>query len=431
MNLEIAKTVVAEWLEAELAPNLVPRSLHIPDVRRLSNILAIVGPRRSGKTYFMYQLIQELIATGSCTREDILFIDFEDYHFVNFTPLDTDTLLTAFHHITGHGPAYIFFDEIQHAPEWSRIVRTLHNTRKYKIIVSGSNSELLSREIATQLRGRYQDVLMLPFGFDEYLRFREIPVSKTSMQTARRGRIIAAFDEHLATGGFPEVIKCVDIREKKRILQNYYRTIYYHDILERYHIKAPTVLEASMNYCLNIYGSLFSVSAFEKQLEKHGQTGSKRTIAKYLHFLQEAFFMIALEKFSYSPRKRIMNPKKIYLLDTGFSMLATNFSENKGKILENRVAVELYRREKQMYYHKGSYECDFIIMDGTKPYEAVQVCWQLDDTTSTRELRGLAEAVSAYSINRARILTYNQEMTITHAGITVAVEPVWKWLLNE
>ena len=149
------------------------------------------------------------------------------------------------------------------------------------------------------------------------------------------------------------------------------------------------------------------------------------------NFLQEAFFMIALEKFSYSPRKRIMNPKKIYLLDTGFSMLATNFSENKGKILENRVAVELYRREKQMYYHKGSYECDFIIMDGTKPYEAVQVCWQLDDTTSTRELRGLAEAVSAYSINRARILTYNQEMTITHAGITVAVEPVWKWLLNE
>src|SRR5207302_9378225 len=132
--------------------------------------------------------------------------------------------------------------------------------------------------------------------------------------------------------------------------QNYFRTIFYKDILERYQIKAKYVLEQLMSYCLNTYADLFSISAFEKYLKQAGIPGSKRTIANYLHYLEEAFFLITHEKYAASPKQRMMNPKKIYLFDTGFAALSTDFSENRGKILENVVAIELYRRQQETFY---------------------------------------------------------------------------------
>lgn len=152
-----------------------------------------------------------------------------------------------------------------------------------------------------------------------------------------------AFDNYLKEGGFPEVLKRHTTIEKKELLQTYYRTIYYRDILDRYNIKAKYVLEAVMGYSLNTFSDLFSISTFEKHLKRHGLPGSKQTISNYLRYL-EAFFIIAHDKYSYSARKRIMNPKKIHLLDTGFSSLASDFPENRGKLLENCVAVELFRR---------------------------------------------------------------------------------------
>jgi len=376
----------------------------------------------------MYQLIQGLLAQGNWSRKDILFVDFEDYRLTDFTAADTDALLTTFQQVAGKAPTFIFFDEIQQLPGWSRVLRTLHNQNRYRIVVTGSNADLLEREIATELRGRCRNILMMPFSFPEFLRFHGIPDDELTLLTPARGRVLNAFEQYLQEGGFPEVVKKETLPEKRELLQTYYRTIFYRDILERYNVKAKTLLEALMRHSLNTFSDLFSISMFEKELKRHQLTGSKQTISNYLGYLREVFFLTAHDKFSYSPRQRIMNPKKIYLLDTGFSLLSTNFSENRGKLLENVVAVEMFRRRAECFYYKGRRECDFIIKEGIKPKAAIQVCWELTPKNETRELRGLREAMTAFAIEEGFILTNDEERELTFEGEKIHVMPVWKWL---
>ena len=431
MNRDSLLAVVAEWLEEFALPPLVRRQVFPVDPDHLKHILAIVGPRRAGKTYFMYQLIQSLLDTGNWAKQDILFVDFEDYRLSGFLAEDLDELLAAFQQLTGQYPRFLFFDEVQHIPEWGQVLRTLHNRRRFKIIVSGSNSQLLSQEVATELRGRYEDIRMLPFSFVEYLRYREISYSLATFHTPARGKIVAAFEEYLKYGGFPEVVMLGAPSKMRKLLQSYFHTIFYRDILERYHIKARYVLDALMREILEAFSETFSIGQFEKQLKNNDLPGSKRTIANYLHYLQEAFFIIANDKFAYSPRRRIMNPKKVYLMDTGLAALGRPFSENRGKVLENLVAIELYRRGQETYYFKGRNECDFIVKAGPRPTEAIQVCWKLTPRNEKRELAGLAEALRTLGLTTGAILTFAQAGEREMAGQAIQVQPVWRWLLDE
>jgi predicted AAA+ superfamily ATPase len=430
MNSEILKKIIAEWLEDKVFPSLTKRDAPDIALERMSEIIAVAGPRRAGKTCYMYQIIQNILAQGDWRREDILFVDFEDYRLTDFTAADTDAMLTAFQQVTGKAPNFIFFDEIQQLPNWSRVLRTLHNQNRYRIFVTGSNAGLLERETATELRGRCRNILMMPFSFPEFLRFLGIPHDERTLLTPARGQVLKAFDQYLKGGGFPEVIKKEAVSEKRELLQTYYRTIFYRDILERYNVKAKTVLEAVMRYSLNTFSDLFSISMFEKELKRHQLPGSKQTISNYLGYLQEVFFLMANDKFSYSPRQRIMNPKKIYLLDTGFSMLSTEFSENRGKLLENAVAVEMFRRQAECFYYKGRRECDFIVKKGMKPEAAVQVCWELTSKNEAREFRGLREAMNALDIDEGLILTNDEEKELTFEGAKIRIMPVWQWLLR-
>ena len=429
MKCEIIKKIIAEWLENKVFPPLIKRDAPDLLLAQTSEIIAVAGPRRAGKTCYMYQLIQGLLTQGNWSREDILFVDFEDYRLTDFTASDTDSLLTAFQQVAGKAPTFLFFDEIQQMPGWSRVLRTLHNQNRYRIVVTGSNGGLLGREIATELRGRCRNIVMMPFSFQEFLRFHGISYDERTLLTPARGRLLDAFEHYLKEGGFPEVVKKETIPEKRELLQSYYRTVFYRDILERYNVKAKSVLEAIMRYSLNSFSDLFSISMFEKELKRHHFPGSKQTISNYLGYLQEAFFLAAHEKFSYSPRKRIMNPKKVYLLDTGFSLLSTDFSENLGKLLENAVAVEMFRRRTECFYYKGRRECDFIIKEGTKPKSAIQVCWELTTKNETRELRGLQEAMNTFAIGEGFILTNDEERELTFGTAKVKVMPVWKWLM--
>ncbi len=426
---ETLLAVVAEWLEEGEIPPLMPRVQHTIESENLDRILAIVGPRRAGKTYFMYQLIQSLIQSGQYSKEDILFIDFEDYRLSGFTGTDMDELLAAFYQLSGRYPSFLFFDEVQNLLDWNRVLRTLHNRRRFKIIVSGSNSKLLGREIATELRGRYQYILMLPFSFREYLRYLGISFTLASIHTAVRGSILAAFEDYIRHGGFPEVIMSHSENERRKLLQSYYKTIFYRDILERYNIKARHILDVLMNDFLETYSGTFSITRFEKHLRNNGLPGSKRTIANYLHYLWEAFFIIANEKFSFSPRRRTMNPKKTYLIDTGFATLGHPFTENRGRILENVVAIELFRRDMEMYYFKNKNECDFIVKHGIRLKCAVQVCWEVSERNKKREIGGLIEACKAFDLPEGFILTYDQEQQQQVDDVKISILPVWKWLI--
>lgn len=186
-----------------------------------------------------------------------------------------------------------------------------------------------------------------------------------------------------------------------------------------------------MNDFLETYSDVFSITRFEKHLNGNGLPGSKRTIANYFHYLQEAFFIIANDKFSFSPRRRIMNPKKIYLTDTGFAALGYPFAENRGRILENVVAIELFRREMELYYFKDRNECDFIVKKGPRPTHAIQVCWELTRLNEKREIAGLRDACRSLNLPSGVILTYAQEEEREVKGLRVSVLPAWKWLLTD
>ncbi len=188
-----------------------------------------------------------------------------------------------------------------------------------------------------------------------------------------------------------------------------------------------------MTCCLHQYSALFSLSAFEKSLKSQRRPGSKRTLANYLAYLQEAFFILSADKFSYSTRQRVMNPKKIFLVDPGFVSLAEDFSENRGRILENVVALELYRRRHKLHYYKNRHECDFIVRDTeTQDLLAIQVCWTLTTGNREREMRGLLAAMEKLSIPQGLILTYDEEESLQiRPDRRVVIMPVWQWLLVE
>jgi predicted AAA+ superfamily ATPase len=429
MNHEQALTVVSEWLSDRELPALTPRMSRPIEAEHLKRILAVVGPRRAGKTYYLFQLIQALIDSGRWTRRDILFLDFEDYHLSGFKGADMDVLLTAFLRAAGRPPRFLFFDEVQRIDDWGRILRTLHNTGRYRIIVSGSNARLLHAEVATELRGRYEDLRLLPFSFAERLDLRGVDRSVPALHTPARGRILEVFDDYLAFGGFPEVVLEAGVPARRNLLQNYLRTIFHRDILDRHGIRARHLLDALQRALLEEYATTFSITRFEKQLKQHDLPGSKRTISNYLDFLREAFFILVNEKFSHSVRRRTMNPKKTYLLDPGFADLGQPSSENRGRRLENAVAIELFRRERDAFYHKGRRECDFVVRGVRRIEEAIQVTWELTERNRKREFDGLVEACREYGLATGRLLTYDQEAVHTVDGVTIRVEPVWKWLL--
>ncbi len=429
ISKDVLIRVVSEWLEEWEAPSLIPRKSYGIKPENLNQILAVVGPRRAGKTYFMYQLIKSLIQSKKYSKKDILFIDFEDFRLSGLNGNNIDELFTVFYQLTNRYPRFLFFDEVQNLSDWSRVLRTLHNRRRFKIIISGSNSTLLGNEIATELRGRYQDILMFPFSFGEYIRYKGVSFTPTKFHTAARGGILSAFTTYLRYGGFPEVVTAGSDIERNKLLKSYYKTIFYRDIIERYNIKARYILDALMNEFLETYSGTFSISKFEKHLKANSLAGSKRTIANYFHYLQEAFFIITNDKFSYSPRSRAMNPKKVYLTDTGFTALGQPFSGNRGSILENVVAIELFRREKDLYYFKGKSECDFIIKNGTRPTHALQVCWELTERNRKREISGLIEACSTFGLSSGVILTYDQQQEEEIKGVKISILPVWNWLL--
>jgi hypothetical protein len=430
MNGEYLRQIVAEWLRTTELPELIRRESPRLAVRDLRSILAVVGPRRAGKTYYLYQMVSELLANGKSTINDILFVDFEDYRLQGFRLVDMDELLSAFQQLAGRTPRFLFLDEIQHVPDWSRLLRTLHNRRQFVIVVSGSNSSLLEGEIAGELRGRYREERMLPFSFREILKYRRLSFDRTIWHTPERGLLQGAFDDYLRFGGFPETLAHLQAVEKRKLLQTYYRSIFYRDILDRHGARAKHIVEPLMCRLLEDYAALFSISRFAKELAATGLPGSKRTIANYLQFLEEAFFVIATEKFAYSPRRRMMNPRKVYLIDTGFGLLGGPFTEKRGALLENVVALEFFRQQRNMFYFKERHECDFIIQDGTKAVEAWQVCWEMNHKNEQRELRGLLEATETLNIRRGCVLTCYQEETRKVNGRAIRLVPVCKWLLD-
>jgi len=310
-------------------------------------------------------------------------------------------------------------------------VRRLHNLKRYCIVITGSSSKLMAKEIATELRGRYRSILLLNFSFREFLRFREFKYKKTTSYTAKKGKLMRLFDEYLLYGGYPEIIKRENKIDKKEIVNSYFDTTFYKDVVERHQIKNTEMVELLMSYLIDINSGIFSVSSFEKSLMNKGIRVSKKTISQYLKHLEEAFFVFAIEKFSYSKRVRIQNPKKVYLSDNIFhTLLSTTLTRNKGKLLESLAMQEFKRRGFDVFYFKKRKECDFILQRERKLAGAVQVTYELNDKNRKREIEGLVEAMEGLNIKKGIILTYDQDDEFKHRKHIIKVIPMWRFLLE-
>lgn len=402
--------------------DMVERQIDLAYYLKGLETVVISGIRRCGKSTLL-RMIADRIGSPK------LFINFDDVRLVDFVPDNYEDIISISVELFGDksaGTTY-FFDEIQNAPFWPRWINNLYG-RKYKIFLTGSNASLLSSEISTFITGRQKTLKLTPFSFPEYLRLKKINFPENRLTTEQKAILYSAFIRYLENGGFPLVIKNDDLLLSKQ----YFEDILYRDIIARYRIKEVKEIKDLALYLFSNVGSIYSYST----LKNVTSIKSLSTIKNHIDHLCDSFVLYNLGRFCYSITKQKVSSSKIYSQDNSFlKTVAFNFSENAGKRLENLVCVELLRHNRDIYYHKEKKECDFVIKEGTKIVEAIQVCQDMSDLkTRKREMEGLIEAMILYNLKKGLILTLEEEGEEVVRGdgkkYIIKITSVWKWLME-
>lgn len=429
---EIFKLIIKEFHEIEL-PEAKERDLILP--QKTSKIITISGPRRAGKTYYFYQIIRQLKKKVANSR--IIYLNFEDDRLLPMSADNLADLIEAYFELYPENKTkevYCFFDEIQNIKNWELFIRRIYDKEKVKIFLTGSSSKLLSKEIATSLRGRTLNYQIFPLSFGEFLKFKNIELDKDFSYSKTRFQIKKLFEEYLIFGGFPEVV-LEESDLKLPVLKNYYDLMIYRDLVERFAVRNTAFLKSLTKYLLTNVSATFSVNAYYQSLEKSLKP-AKETVLEYLSHLQEIELIFLAPIFSYSLKVQQVNPKKNYVIDNGLrNTVSFRFSQDFGRLLENLVFVELKRRNKEIYYHKQKKEADFVVKGNLKTSQAIQVTQELNDNNKERELGGLLEAMSEYQLRDGLILTRDQEEEVIEKigrrKVKIKITPVWKWLLED
>jgi uncharacterized protein len=405
-----------------------------PHLAERLRLLTIVGPRRAGKTYLCYQLMHHLLRQG-VPKRSILSINWEDERLSPLTGQELTELLPAYEELQDwddRRPLYLFLDEVQNVPHWSQWVRrVLERYPSLRLVLTGSSSKLLSTELATELRGRGLSFTVFPYSFAEWLSAeRQIPSVTQELHRGREAvRLLRGFDRYLAQGGFPEVRHEENPRP---ILQGYYRAMFVRDLVERYHVQNPALLEDFLKIQLSRFAALSSLSNIHKELiEIHGRI-SKSTLSHYARAAREILLLFEASRYAPKIRHHLLFPKKVYVVDHGL-LEAIRFSatEDKGRLLENAVFVELKRRGYDPFYFKEEQECDFILRDGTKTITALQVSWTLDSAkTRERELQGLWAALKRLHLSEGWIITRNEYEDFRQSSFQIHIRPFWHFALD-
>jgi predicted AAA+ superfamily ATPase len=430
---EVIDALIADFQEREL-PRVTPRSLTLPGLPGKADV--VVGMRRSGKTFFLYQQIQERLA-ADIARERLLYLNFEDERLLPLVAADLSRIPEAFYRRfpgSREQLCWFFFDEIQNVPGWETFIRRLLDSEKVALVLTGSSARLLSREIATSLRGRSLSTEILPFSFAEALRHEGIE-TPTSWPPGAKARSLLEhrFERYLESGGFPEV-QAIPRDLRVRVLQEYIDVVIFRDVVERHGVDNLPALRYLERSLLASPAGRFSVSKLFNDLKSQGMRVGKDTLYEYLGHLEDSFLLFTATVASPSARVRQVNPRKCYPVDPALSS-AVSFraSGDIGHLLEAAVYLELRRRRLSLGYvtTRSGYEVDFLAEDVTGTRELVQVCADLaDPATRQRELRALDEGMRETSLERATLVTLREEGSTSVDGRTVRIVPAWRWLLE-
>lgn len=415
---DLLKQIILEQQEILHAPNKRYVQRYIADEwLQTSEILIISGIRRCGKSVLMQQMRDRLV-------EKDFFFNFDDERLANFKLDDFQKLQECFVELFGEQHTY-YFDEIQNIEGWERFVRRLYNAGN-KIIITGSNARMLSRELGTHLTGRYIQVEIYPFSFQEYLAMNEIPVNaKTLYTTTGRATMVKSFVKYMECGGFPKFLQDGSVS----YLTSLYESIIYRDILTRNGLTNEKEMLEMMFYLASNATKRVTYSSLGKVVGiQHPDT-----IKNYLEYIQQTYLISQLFRYDPSVKKQMMSPKKIYFVDNAIiKRIGFNATENNGVFLENLVFIELKRRGWDVYYYADKKECDFVVRKGLHISDAYQVTLKMDSPqTREREIAGVREAMQAYSLSKGYILTFEGKETINFDdGTIVEVVPVWEWILQ-
>lgn len=408
------KQIIVEQKETfEKDMNIVPRTISKNAIDS-PKITVITGIRRCGKSTLLRQI--------SKRYKDYNYINYEDERLLDFTYKDFNTLLEAFLELNPDANTF-FFDEIQNVKGWEKFCRRLF-TEGYKLFITGSNANLLSSEIASSLTGRNIQIELYPFSFEEFLRYNNIE-TKSIHTTKEKAQLSKHMEEYLSFGGFPEIVESKDYEELNQI----YQDIIIKDLLVRLQIRDNKDFRELALYLLSNISGKISYNNL-KNLLKFSNTSK---VKNYIEYLVESYLFFTINKYDNSIKKQIRNEKKIYCIDQGvINSTAFKFSRDEGKILENAVFIELKRRKKEVYYEEEKTECDFLVKNGLKIIQAIQVCVSLsDEKTRQRKVKGLLNAMEKYGLKEGLLITKSNEEVIKADGKKVLVKPLWKFLLSK
>lgn len=411
---EILKRVIFEQ-QTELKKSYIYRVF--PDsLMSCNEIIVISGIRRCGKSVLLNQIRKSQI-------ERDYYINFDDERFIHFSIEDFQLLHEVFIELFGNQHTF-YFDEIQNINGWERFVRRLYDSGN-KIYVTGSNATLLSRELGTHLTGRYIQFELFPFSFAEYLEVNDLKVIEKDLYTTEgRANLSMAYNEYFIHGGFPQYIE----NKNDDYLKALYESILYRDVMVRNKLTNEKEIMELVHYLASNVSKMSSFNSLSTSIGVKSST----TVKNYVDYLENTYLIFSINKFDYSLKVQIQNPKKFYFIDNAIiRKLGFSFSENAGRLLENLIYISLRRLGKELFYHNQNYECDFIIRENTKITKAIQVCYSLaSEDTRKREVRGLLDALNSYNLDEGTIITMNEEQEFVEGTKKIKVFPAWKWVLQ-
>jgi len=378
--------------------------------------------------------MQRLVDAG-VARQNILYLNFFDDRLHPLTGQNLNLVLEAYFSLfpekKGTEKVYCFFDEIQAIPNWEPFVDRVLRTEDCEVWLTGSSARMLSKEIATQMRGRALSWEVFPFSFREYLDSKQLK-SKGTLSTKERLLVQKAFGEYWECGGFPETLELPALLRVK-IHQEYFHAVLFRDLVERHDIAHPRAVADLARQLMDNAASLYTVNSLNGALKARGHKAPKSAVADYLEWFEDAYFLFTVKKYDASLNKSNANPKKIYCVDHAMvTSIASGVLVNSGHLLENLIFSALRRSYSQIYYYKtqGNKEVDFLVLDDQGKRQLIQVCETLSDPkTRKREMDALTEAMRELALERGTIVTRNEEETVTVDAGTVDVMPAWRFCL--
>ena len=412
--------------------SLHERSLQLPLNKQ--RIVTVTGVRRCGKSSLLHLTINRLLASG-VDKEQILYIGFDDERLANMDVSDFDEILQAYRLMYPDRPlssVYMFFDEIQIVKGWELFVLRVYKSYCKNVYVTGSTAQMLSGEMSSALRGWPDEYTEYPLSFKEFIAFKGV---KANRYTEEGAALMAnMFKSYLLTGGFPQAVLANVETERVKLLQAYFNTMLFRDMIEHYNISAsPSVVRYFLKRVFNNITKPSSVNNIYNDLKSQGLKLSKDSLYQWLDYACNIFLLHKVPKYSKSIIKQGTSLSKYYVVDFALakSVLLPQ-SEEKGKALENAVYMHLARHlneNEQIYYFNEGAECDFVIANDEGVKELIQVCWELDEFNTPRECGGLCAASAATGCKKASIITCNQAQSIHYGDLQINVVAAWDFML--